>query len=204
MPVYREFLEKDYQIFIWKYEDGEVFVKEELLELENFPKVEVYSQLKLLEVLMVRKLLKTKFPKYKIYYQDKIPYLYPRDFEISITHSFPFSVLGISKKKIGIDIEKINQRILNLKDKFAHPDETKLVPESWEMEYFTRLWAIKEGLYKIHKSKLHSFKNHYKIASFDEQTTEIQCSVYGVDFEDFFVARIEEVEDYCLAIVLEQ
>ena len=72
-----------------------------------------------------------------------------------------------------------------MKDKFAHPDETKLVPESWEMEYFTRLWAIKEGLYKIHKSKLHSFKNHYKIASFDEQTAEIQCSVYGVDLKIF-------------------
>ena len=70
MPVYREFLEKDYQIFIWKYEDGEVFVKEELLESENFPKVEGYSQLKLLEVLMVRKLLKTKFPKYKIYIKN--------------------------------------------------------------------------------------------------------------------------------------
>ena len=70
MPVYREFLEKDYQIFIWKYEDGEVFIKEELLELENFPKVEGYSQLKLLEVLMVRKLLKTKFPEYQIYYQE--------------------------------------------------------------------------------------------------------------------------------------
>ena len=67
---------------------------------------------------MVRKLLKMVLPDRKILYKTAgEPYLWYAA-QISITHSFPFAALAISKNRIGIDLEKVNDKILRIKKNF--------------------------------------------------------------------------------------
>ena len=100
MPLFRDFSDQQATILLWKYDEDEELDAEFLLEKENFERIKDYHSTKLKEVLLVRKILKTILPNHKILYNDRIPYLEPNDYEISVTHSFPYAALAISKNKI--------------------------------------------------------------------------------------------------------
>lgn len=99
MPLYRDFSDDNATILVWKYDESEELDINELLEPENAEKVKDYHPKKLLEVLMVRKLLKGLKPGSKILYKEREPFLSPYDAEISITHSFPLPQLPFLKAK---------------------------------------------------------------------------------------------------------
>ena len=65
---------------------------------------------------------------------------------ISIAHSGNLVCIIISDKEIGIDIEKISDKSLRLKEKFVNPHQTNL-----NKEKSTLIWCIKEALFKFHK-----------------------------------------------------
>ena len=65
---------------------------------------------------------------------------------ISISHSGHLVCIIISNQKIGIDIEKISDKSLRLKEKFVNPHHTKL-----NKEKSTLIWCIKEAVFKFHK-----------------------------------------------------
>lgn len=204
MPLYRDFSDDDATILIWKYEDGEKLDADELLEPENAEKVKDYHPKKLLEVLMVRKLLKTVKPGSKILYREREPYLSPADAEISITHSFPFAAIAISKNKIGIDIEKFNPKILRVIDKFTYENERGFIPFDNEVTFFTIIWSVKESMYKIHHSKHWSLKKHYEVKPFElKHLFDIRCRVHDEKISDEFKARVKFFDDYCFTIVEE-
>lgn len=202
MPLYKDFSDIKAHIFIWKYEEGEVFNPDELLETENLQKVKDYHPKKLLETLMVRKILKEKLPGYKILYEEGRPFLFPADFEISITHSFPYAALAISQQKVGIDIERYQAKILRVKDKFVNEEEQWFIPKDEEVEYYTIIWSVKESLYKIHHSKYWSLKKHYEVLPFrNENLHSIFCRVHDDVFSDEYYARAEFFDDYVFTIV---
>ena len=64
---------------------------------------------------------------------------------ISVSHSGNLVCIIISNKKIGIDIEKISDKSLRLKEKFVNPHHTKL-----NKEKSTLIWCIKEAVFKFH------------------------------------------------------
>ena len=64
---------------------------------------------------------------------------------ISISHSGNLICIIISEKEIGIDIEKISDKSLRLKEKFVNPHHTKL-----NKEKSTLIWCIKEAVFKFH------------------------------------------------------
>ena len=202
MPLYKDFSNIKAQLYLWKHDDNEDYDSKELLEPENFEKVSGYHPKKLLEMLMVRKILHEKLPGYKILYEGRRPYLYPRDYEISITNSFPYAALAISHQKVGIDIEKFNPKIIRIKDKFLNSEERDFIPESEAMEYLTIIWSVKESLYKIHHSQYWSLKKHYEVKPFcKENLHSIHCRVHDENFSDEFYARVEFFDDYVFSIV---
>jgi 4'-phosphopantetheinyl transferase EntD len=195
MPLYRDFSDDNATILVWKYDETEDLDIHQLLEPENAEKVKDYHPKKLLEVLMVRKLLKGLKPHSKILYKEREPFLSPKDAEISITHSFPFAAIAISKNKIGIDIEKFNPKILRVIDKFTFENE---------VTYYTIIWSVKESMYKIHHSKHWSLKKHYEVRPFELKHLHlIKCRVYDEQISDEFKARVEFFDDYCFTIVEE-
>lgn len=202
MPLYKEFSDKDFDIFIWKYDENEALDINQLMEPENLEKIKNYPKKKLLESLMIRAILHEKLPNHKILYQNRVPYLSPKDFEISISHSFPFAVLVFSKEKIGVDIEKISPRLSKIKDKFTQENEQKFIPENEDDEYFTTIWTIKESLYKLHHSKQWSLKKYYEVFPFSlEKTHKISCCVYHENTTEYYTASSFFVEDFVISIV---
>ena len=201
MPLYKDFSDKKATIIVWKYDESENFDVNELLEPENFDKIKDYHPKKLLEVLMVRRLLQTLKPNSKILYNDREPYLVPKDAEISITHSFPFAAIAISDTRIGIDIEKFSPKILRVKDKFTYENERDFIPKNREEAFLTIIWSIKESMYKLHHSKFWSLKKNYEVRPFTmENSRWISCRVYDATFSDELKARVEFFDNYCLTI----
>ncbi len=202
MPLYQDFSNIKAKILLWKFEEGESFDPEKLLEQENFDRISEYHPKKLLETLMVRQILKNELPDHKILYDNRQPFLSPKDCEISITNSFPYAAIAFSKDKIGIDMEKFNPKMIKLKDKFVYPEEREFIPLEQEMEYLTIIWSVKESLYKIHHYKHWSLKKHYEVLPFNmENLHSVQCRVYDENESDDYYARVEFIEDYVFTIV---
>ncbi|AZA73434.1 4'-phosphopantetheinyl transferase family protein [Chryseobacterium indoltheticum] len=204
MPLYRDFSDDTATILVWKYDENEELNIDELLEPENADKVKDYHPKKLQEVLMVRKLLKSLKPNSKILYKEREPFLSPKDAEISITHSFPFAAIAISKNKIGIDIEKFNPKILRVIDKFTYENERGFIPFDTEVVFYTIIWSVKESMYKIHHSKHWSLKKHYEVRPFElKYLHHIKCRVHDDQISDELKARVEFFDEYCFTIVEE-
>lgn len=202
MPLYRDFSNIKAKILLWKYEEDEQLDPEKLLHSEDWEKVKEYRPKKVLETLMVRKILQQELPGKRIVYDGRQPFLEDRSYEISITHSFPFAALAISKSKIGIDVEQYNPKLLRIVDKFVYPEERSFIPAGKEVEYLTIIWSVKESLYKIHHSKYWSLKKHYEVLPFcAENLHSVQCRVYDDEASDDFYARVEFFDDYVFTIV---
>ncbi|AYO57296.1 4'-phosphopantetheinyl transferase [Chryseobacterium sp. 6424] len=202
MSLYRDFSDKQATILLWKYDETESLDPHELLEPENYEKVKGYHPVKLKELLLVRKILRSVLPGHKILYDGRVPYLEPNDFHISITHSFPFAALAISENEVGIDIEPFNPKITKIRHKFLQEEESYFIESQKEVTYLTVIWSLKESLYKIHHSKYWSLKKHYEVRPFDlSYPYDIQCRVHDDKVSDLYTARVEFFENYCLTVV---
>lgn len=204
MPIFREIIDEDYKILIWKYDENEQFSPQLFLDEETLKNIENLHPKRQKEILITRVMLRMVLPKHQLLYKEnKEPYLNPSDQYISISHSFPFAVIAISKNKIGIDLEKIQPKLQILKNKFLYLTEYDWVKTSQELEYLTAIWAIKESLYKIDSSKYWSFREHYEIDSFclnQSSLQDIKCRVFDETKNNEYLAKLEKIEDFYLAI----
>lgn len=205
MPFNHDYSDENAVILFWKYSEEDNFDADELVEPENLEKVKDYHPKKLIEHLMIRKMLKMVLPDHKILYKTiGQPYLFPKDAFISITHSFPFASLAISKNRVGIDLEKIMPKILRIKHKFLHKTEIPWTLNEDEVELITIIWVIKEALYKLHPSKYWSLSKYYEVEQFQlDDLSSIKCRVFGENFEDRYVAKVVRIEEFYFAIVEE-
>lgn len=206
MPFYHDYSDENAVILYWKYGEEDNFNVDELIEPENLERAKDYHPKKLIEHLMVRQMLKMLLPEHKIMYKTiGEPYLWPNTAQISITHSFPFASLAVSKNRVGIDLEKVNSKILRIKHKFLHESEHLWTQDKEnEVELLTIIWVIKESLYKVHPSKYWSLKDHYQIDPFNmEDLSEIKCRVFDDFFSHDFTAKVFKIEEFYFAIVEE-
>lgn len=138
-----------------------------------------------------------------LYYDDNgKPHLADGSF-ISITHSFNFSAIIVSKKPVGIDIEKQRKKIQLIAKKFI----------GYEFEYLdtihddyvrnlTVIWCIKESLYKLYATPGLSFRQHTLVIPFmlDDETT-----VSWIDYKDKkkrYMANFFEFEGFTCAYTI--
>ena len=145
-------------ISIWK-------IKESIEELNRLidNNLEIKNIIKQKEYLSSRLLIKDMCKNFGIKYSsinknlNGKPFLLKKKEFISISHKFPYSVAIINKKnECGIDIEKINEKVLIIKNKFLNKNEISNVGRS--VKKATIFWSIKEAIYKI-KGETIPFKN---------------------------------------------
>ncbi len=92
------------------------------------------------------------------------------DYSISVTHSGLYSGVIISKNHyVGIDIEKLGDRINLLADKFLSDDEKNHLPKENQHRYLTVLWSAKEALFKLYGKTNVLFDKNIILDSFDLQ-----------------------------------
>lgn len=68
---------------------------------------------------------------------------------ISISHTLNTVGIAVSKKfKLGLDIEVVRPKILNIKHKFLSVEELTFIDTESDAE-LTKVWTAKEALYKV-------------------------------------------------------
>jgi 4'-phosphopantetheinyl transferase len=95
------------------------------------------------------------------------PYLVNSDVHISLSHSYDYAAVIISKdKKVGVDIELIKMKIKSIKHKFLSDVELaqKQIGDNINGLYVS--WCAKEAIYKWHGKKGLEFKQHIHIKPF--------------------------------------
>lgn len=119
---------------------------------------------------------------------------------ISISHSFDFSVIILSDRNIGIDLELRRDLVKKIAQKFA---AEKFIYESEHnsddfIRKLTVIWGVKEAVFKVRNEIGISFKEHIFVRPFemdDNQTTSL------LDFNDTkheFEVFFTEIESYTL------
>jgi len=80
------------------------------------------------------------------------PFLPGQELQFNLTHTTDLAAAIISDlKAVGIDAEKIDQRVLKIEHKFLNSEERKSLTSLTEIEKISRLtlyWTIKEAVYK--------------------------------------------------------
>ncbi|WP_427872101.1 4'-phosphopantetheinyl transferase family protein [Flavobacterium sp. MMS24-S5] len=118
------------------------------------------------------------------------------DNHISITHSYHFAAIIISKEKVGIDMELQREKIQRIADKFTDFESDYLNPSSIE-EYIKKLtviWGAKEAIFKIRNEKGISFKDHIKVSNFSLGETQTQASLHFDNLTKDFDVHYQEVQ----------
>ena len=110
--------------------------------MESTPKFKTEKRIK--EFLSCRLLVHELRPQMLINYNKYgAPEANTNDF-VSISHSKNMSAVILSKNKVGLDIEKISQKALNLSSKFMSKDIHAPVSTAKA----TLIWCCKEAIYK--------------------------------------------------------
>lgn len=92
-----------------------------------------------------------------------------KKFHISFSHSGEYAAAALSRKgKIGIDIERITPRILELHPRFIRPDEARTA-NSNNPEEVTFFWCAKEAIYKLFPEYKADFLNDIFIEEYKEK-----------------------------------
>ncbi len=133
--------------------------------------------------LSVRRLLmEFGYTDIELHYDDNgKPYLNDGNY-ISITHSFIFSAIIISKSKVGVDIEKQRKKIQLIAKKFIDYEFQYLNIKSEDYtRKLTLIWCIKESLYKLFAIPGLSFKQHTLVIPF---TFQDETTLSWIDYEE--------------------
>lgn len=85
---------------------------------------------------------------------------------ISVSHADGLVAVSLSKKyHVGIDVERVTNRVLRIKDKFLTPDEYDINdPNLLQLLYIQ--WSAKEAMYKACNVAHYDYQNTYTLPRF--------------------------------------
>ncbi|MFN3555847.1 MAG: 4'-phosphopantetheinyl transferase family protein [Bacteroidales bacterium] len=134
------------------------------------------------------------------------PYLNNGVRHISVSHSGKYSALIASPDyTVGIDIEKIEDKIHRVKHKFLNDIEISEVKPNLSVESLYIIWAAKEALYKLHGKRDILFREHIYIEPFDPEEQGIIYGTIKTDYDEKIVpVSYQLFEDYILAYALDR
>ena len=137
------------------------------------------------EFITTRILLYTYFnKKTDLIYENKKPTL-TNSKHISISHKDQELIIGVnSYKPIGVDIEKINKKLIKIKQKFCNEKELLALQENESIETLTRYWCGKEATFKCSTYQTNVFLKdiNIKLESKEKGLSENHESEYRLDF----------------------
>ena len=199
MPLYKTIRVNDFtKVLIWKIEESlEDLTKG--IELTEQSKKRVDAMKSILHqqgFMSIRQLLKQAgYVDADVFYDEfGKPHLKDKNY-LSISHSFTFTAIIISKKNpVGIDVEKQRDKIVKIAHKFTPIEEYNTIANHEALvSKLTIVWGAKESLYKIYGKKKLQFLHHIYIEDFsfiDTKTTGVikykgYVSSYDICFLEF-------------------
>jgi phosphopantetheinyl transferase len=212
MPLLKmESLGPNTKLGIWKIDEPKEALKEQV-ELDHteedqyvFFKSDVRKKQWLSYRILLKKMLSPDHP-FLEYDSFGKPRLRNSRLYISISHSGDYSAVITSKTgPVGIDIERLKDRIYRIKDKFLTEEEDLKIGEADRLEKLTIAWGAKEALYKIYGRPEVNFQRDIFIESFNYlcggkgQCIALLNTPEGAEKYDIFYERIS---DYMLVYAL--
>ena len=166
MPVAEKHTQADFGVVVWKITETEGFFNQRFSYRSN-----ANNANKILQQLASRYLLELMHPSFPFSRVQQLEsgklVLKNSSIDFSLTHNAEFTAAIMSTElKVGIDIEKIDKRVLKVDRKFLNQFEldwlSKLDVDS-RMKYTTLCWSIKETVFKWWATGGIDFANHIEI-----------------------------------------
>lgn len=200
MPLFQTIqFNENTKILIWEITESfeELYSRVTLKEKTQSRLDGMKSQMHQCAFLSVRMLIQEMgFTDKDLHYDEFGKPYFDCDNHISITHSYHFAAIIISKEKVGIDMELQREKIQRIADKFTDYECDYLEPNSTE-EYIKKLtviWGAKEAIFKIRNEKGISFKDHINVDNFSLDKTQTQASLHFDDLVKDFDVHYQEVK----------
>ncbi|HSI71205.1 MAG TPA: 4'-phosphopantetheinyl transferase superfamily protein [Gillisia sp.] len=183
MPLYKRItVDEHTKVFIWKVEESLEWLSKGIeLTPHCRQRVEgMKSEIHRRGFMSIRHLLaEAGYVDHDLYYDNLgKPHLTDGK-NISITHSFNFTGIIISDKKVGIDIEMQREKILRIAHKFTPLKEYHTVAnEEALIRKLTIVWGGKESIYKMYAEPGLGFLQHINITDFDFESDNTTGKVF--------------------------
>jgi 4'-phosphopantetheinyl transferase len=163
---------------------------------------EYKSENRQLEWLSVRRLLRELRgkPTQIVYNDQRKPFLFNSDMNISISHSRDLTAIMLSKnKKIGLDLEYMSHNIEKVAHKFLNEDEFIVDDPSKQKFHMYIHWCAKEALYKLCDKQDINFRKNLTLEPFEpDECGEIYGWVDNKFWHDKFLMRYFTIKDHVL------
>jgi phosphopantetheine--protein transferase-like protein len=208
--AYSKRLDDDTEFALWKIEEGAEDLYAQLqLNAEEKDFVEHLSHGKRhLHWLGTRVLLRTMLQTDE-YIDCRIdrhgkPYLVNLPYHISLSHSFDYAAVMISKSgAVGIDIEQIQQKVERIAPRFLNADElASAMQNEQKVEALYACWCAKEAVYKCHGQKNISFAENIRLQPFTFTTEgSIQAQLAKNDKILDYTVRYLQYKGYMVGYV---
>jgi phosphopantetheinyl transferase len=149
-----------------KKESDVAFLEAILFQEEQSELAQIKNEKRAIEFLNVRKLRSTEGINSPIYYHESgRPYLASEvRLGFSISHSKNYCAIGYGEKELGIDIEEIDERIERISSRFMNEEEEVLIGSN-RLLGLTRIWTLKEAMFKLNPRTGIDFKSELILKS---------------------------------------
>lgn len=207
--AYRQQIDEDTEFALWKIEESadELYQQLKLDDDEKAYTRKLSKSKRYLHWLGTRVLLR-KMLKTEEYIDCKVdshgkPYLVSLPYHISLSHSFDYAAVMISKTSpVGIDIEQIKEKVERIAGKFMRPEELAFINDHKKIEQLYVCWCAKEAVYKCYGQKEVSFADNITLYPFtfqhhDALRAKLQKSDVNIDYEVGYM----QYEDYMIGYV---
>ncbi len=206
MPLYQTLNNKhDTRVFVWHITETEAGLRRGInLNKNSLNRLSIMSSsLHRKGFLSIRHLLHAAgYTDQDLYYTDEgKPRLIGEDY-ISITHSFTFTAIILSKRPVGIDVEMQRVKINKIAVKFIGSEREFVDSSPAPTRALTIIWGAKESMYKLYGKRGLGFKAHCHVRDFELETgtatAAIQYEQDHLKFKVFF----HEMMEFTLVYVL--
>ena len=211
--AYRQQVDNDTEFAIWKIEEkaADLYSQLQLNEEEKA----YYEKLKagkrnlhwLGTRVLLRKMLHTdEYIDCKVDSHGK-PYLVNLPYHISLSHSYDYAAVMISKSAVGIDIEQVNSKVERIAHKFMRKEELEFVNHQHKIKQLYVCWCVKEAVYKCYGQKEVSFVGNILLEPFQfeghgtisallkKEETAITYNVSYLEYNDYMIGYVKAAHE---------
>lgn len=118
---------------------------------------------------------------------------------ISISHSFDYCGVIVSNVKVGLDIEKFRSKILNISKKFVSESDLGLIKLN-SIENVTKVWSIKEAVFKAFGHNKIDFKKNIIIKSVNKEFNKASVLIFKNEISENYSIEIYNFSEYICCV----
>lgn len=211
MPLfYQQDINEQTRLALWEIKETEDF----FLQRVPLPAAANMHPHKKLQHLAGRYLLPALYPDFPMdairIAETRKPYLPDERYHFSISHAGDMAAAIVSSnRRVGIDVEHYQPRILRIAHKYLHPEERMMVDaieplQEKQVPVLVLLWSVKETLYKWLGRGEVDFSEHLRIAPFTPASEgQLQARIVMQDFYQPLIVRYRMLEHFCFSWTME-